>query len=365
MDKIVPVLLKVTAKQAQYLAENPDSLKALVRAVDGTIKCHIDIASIGTSAVNTLANGGVLNWMCSGVNATTGIISLASNVAQNVQLHKLQKTSEKIVREVEEMSRNISAMGRKVDGIASLSWLNAGLSVVNIGATVISTVYLSNKIDKISAEVSKNTEMLKSIKDDLFKLNLKSDLGIIENYFRDDLSLNEIIKNYVDEIYNGKTNYYSMSETENYIDNVIASIKTIHQLVVKNLLPIDIGLNMIVNASSKVSMLIKLYSTKYYYEKNCLPVNIKQWTNIIETMAEGRIKDYIFDYYLYNVPVHLTEIEVRNIISTFESYYCKELSNDIIENTKVLELFNKEQYLDLVTVQIPNISDRLLKEIGI
>ena len=44
MNKIIPVLLKLTAKQAKYLSENPDSLKALVRAVDGTIKSHIDVA---------------------------------------------------------------------------------------------------------------------------------------------------------------------------------------------------------------------------------------------------------------------------------------------------------------------------------
>lgn len=363
MNKIIPVLLKLTAKQAKYLSENPDSLKALVRAVDGTIKCHIDVASVGMSAFDAFANGGALNLFCSGINATTGVVSLASNVVQNVQLHKLQKTTEKITRAVEEVSKKVSNIESKVDKVTSLSWLNAGLSVVNIGATVVSTVYLSYKINGISEEIKKNTEVLKSIKSDLNKLNSKLDLNNTENYLRNDLELNEIIKNYIDEIYDKKYNYYSMSDTEKRIDAVISLIRTIHQSVVNRNLPVDIGLNMMISLSSKVAMLIKLYSTKYYYEKHTLPANMNQWIHVIKTMADDNIKDYIFDYYLYDVQVQLTEIEVRNIISIFENIYCKELSNDIIENTKVLELFTREQYLEFVSVQIPSLGSRLLEQI--
>lgn len=357
MSKTIPVMLKLTTKQMKYLKDNPDSLKGIIRATNGQIKCHVDIASNASSSLTALKKTGkVIQVASKGLEPATGAINLVSNVAQNVQLHKLQKTTERVAEEVQKMSK-------KVDVITNLSWLNTGLSVVNIGVTVASTYMICKKMNNLTDLIKENQVILNNIDRKIDQIQIYQ----FENLYRDfkslDQQMSSIIDNYRHSFSEGRfDNIYNLSDVEKVIAETNALIESITLLLLKQMDPYEQLLNMLSVLLTKFAMCIQLYVTVFYYTMGRFPNLYERWLNTIDSVFDKQMCNVIYDYYRSNPVIEFRDREVLNLIGVAKNEFSHELAEDVKSQILLVQFLSKEQYIDTMTNILPQIGQDVVEE---
>lgn len=296
------------------------------------------VKSVVKSAGKTALNSAVSN-VCSP-------ISMVSSIANNVQSGFIQKSVNKANRKLDISLQKLDEIQGVVNSLTksnALNWVNCAFGMVNCGISIAGFCLTLNKLNDVSKQIE---SLNQTINNAIISRNIE-DFQRYCGYIKTDIDI--IRKTYIISS--------DMAITISHaIGDISAFLNRIYSQMMNNELDFMLASKILFTLGIAYGQLIRIYTSKYYYQVGEIPPNYENWKDILENKI---MDDDFFENYQRKLTIKALDIPIidrLNLVKCAKYSIANQIGTMEYER-QLIEKIGKDTYYNLDEIVERKIKD--------
>lgn len=283
--------------------------------------------------------------MTSNIGKITGLVVQGGKVASGANPAQLASS---IVGNVQnqKMISQLTGISSQLGGITSLGWTNMAMSAVNLGATVVSTVIICKKMNKLSEQMTAISGKLDFITEEIHQIygavrELKD--NEIRKLYTEVSKEIQLMNNYIHELNSDEYTEYLKRDSKKALISYSSQLENLISRYCDNSCGIMLSLDTIMSYFYAYISFLKTYiSVTYLNDKNLL--NYQEFQNSMRMLCSSSMLSSIENIHRTSAKSFISAEDLKLIKSLYKGILAEQISG-IKSQNQILGLIPYNEYV--------------------